>query len=75
MNIPEPLLKQMIELFGEEKATKIAKNVGYSYNILILNVADVKFKRKYGVRLSILFLVIVVATSLVSFAIQIVLNI
>jgi hypothetical protein len=54
--IPEPLLLEMHELFGEVKTEEIARSVGYNYQRLYWAVLNEKFKRKFGVRLFVPFI-------------------
>ena len=49
--ILKPLLREMLELFGEEKTEKILKQVGYCYHGLLWKISDEKFKRKSGIRI------------------------
>ena len=53
--IPEPLLNEMIELWGEEMVEKVIKHHGYNYKKLTWLVIDHRFKKKYGIRIYPLF--------------------
>lgn len=67
--IPEPLLNELIELLGEEKAHEIIIKSKYNYKTIFWKVQDEKFKRKFGTRLwplIILLLVIIVVFSMKS---------
>ena len=68
--IPEPLLQDLINLFDEEKTKIIAKNVGYSYHALVWKVIDEKFRRKFGVRLQLLFAGVVIVLFIIFYYVK-----
>jgi hypothetical protein len=55
--IPEPLLSEMLELWGEEGTIKAIRKAKYNYKHLTWMVTDYRFKKKYGVRLYPIFVV------------------
>lgn len=64
--IPEPLLKKLFELFGEEETEKIINNTGYNYQSLVWKVEDENFKRKFGIKLSpLIFIIFLVSLFLI----------
>jgi len=69
--IPNKLYQEMLFLFGEEKTEQIVNSVGYSYHGLIWKVTDEKFKRKYGIRIIPLFVLIIIGIFLLDIIIQI----
>jgi len=56
--IPEPILSDLIELFGEEKAEKILDNRLYNFQAITILILKEKFRRRFGFRLEIIFIII-----------------
>jgi len=63
--IPEPILEEMINLFGEEKAGQLANRVGYSYHGIVFIIINEKFRKRYGIQL-IYFIILVVIVFILS---------
>ena len=64
--IPEPLLNEMIDLFGEDNTEKIAKRLGYNYHALVWRTTDEKIKQKIGIRIFPLFVIIIIGIFLLN---------
>ena len=63
--IPEPILSDLIELYGEEKAEKILDNKLYNFQAITVLILKEKFRRRFGFRLDVLIIIlIIIATSL-----------
>ena len=45
--IPEPIYKELIDLFGKEKTDEILKNERTDFRYLTLKIMAAKFKRRY----------------------------
>lgn len=56
--IPEQTLKELITLFGEEKAKKILERESYNFRSISLLIIQEKFYRRFGIRLEIFILII-----------------
>ena len=62
--IPEPLFKDMLNLFGEKETQRIGESVGYNYNRLVMKVTAEKFKRKYGISFGVVSIIVIVLFSI-----------
>ena len=62
--IPEPLFKEMLNLFGEKETQRIGESVGYNYNRLVMKVTAEKFKRKYGISFGVVSIIVIVLFSI-----------
>ena len=58
--IPEPLFKELIYLFGYDKAEEIANNVNYDFYALQWAVLNEKTIRKFGINAKTLFIIIII---------------
>ena len=67
--IPNKLYQEMLYLFGENKVEQIANRVGYSYHGLFWKVTDEKFKRKFGIRIFPLFLIVLILVFILNYLI------
>lgn len=47
--IPEPVYKDLIDLFGKEETDKILKNERTDFKYLTLKIMAAKFKRRFGI--------------------------
>lgn len=47
--IPEPIYKDLIELFGKEKTDEILKNERTDFKYLTMKIMAAKFKRRFGI--------------------------
>jgi len=54
-----------------ERAETIAKRVGYNYHALVWKISDEKFRRKIGIRIFPLFVIVVFGLFLVNFLVKI----
>jgi hypothetical protein len=65
--IPAPLLKKLLDLYGEENTVQIIEKVGYNHQRLTWVVTNAKFKKKYGFKvfpLFLLFMLLLIATGI-----------
>ena len=65
--IPEPLFKEMNDLFGEKETERIAKSVGFNYHLLVMKVTAGRFKQKYGISLSLVSIIGIVIFAIILF--------
>ena len=64
--IPGPILKEMFELFGEEKTERIVNGEKYNYIAFVWRIQDEKFKRRFGFRLFPIFIVAMIIVFTIS---------
>jgi hypothetical protein len=65
--IPEPLFKEMIALFGEKETERISKSVGFNYHLLVMKVTAGRFKQKYGISLSTVSVILIIIFATILF--------
>lgn len=64
--IPEPLLNEMINLFGKDKTEEIVKKIGYNYHALVWRTTDEKIKQKIGIKIFPIIIIIITGIFLLS---------